>query len=137
MQKPLDILYIFVYYVHSMNRTNHPLEQEEVLDIFQNIEKNPEITQRELSSSLGISLGKVNFLLKALIEKGIVKTKRFKNSRHKLAYLYILTPQGLKAKAELTRGFLKRKIEEYNRLEGEINHLKAETELIGDKDEPL
>ena len=112
-----------------MNTTKHSLEQEETLSIFQNIQGNPSITQRELSRNLEISLGKINFLLKALIKKGIIKTKRFKNSHHKLAYLYTLTPEGLKTKASITKDFLKRKIAEYNKLEQEINCLKAETEL--------
>jgi EPS-associated MarR family transcriptional regulator len=102
------------------------LEGEEVLNILKAIEDNAEVTQRELSSSLGISLGKVNFLLQALIERGFVKADNFKKSNHKNAYLYYLTPKGLEAKVRTTFLFLKRKMAEYERLEQEIVVLKKE-----------
>ncbi|MDQ5984343.1 MAG: hypothetical protein CSYNP_00036 [Syntrophus sp. SKADARSKE-3] len=102
------------------------LEGEEVLNILKAIEDNAEVTQRELSSSLGISLGKVNFLLQALIERGLVKADNFKKSNHKNAYLYYLTPKGLEAKVRTTFLFLKRKMAEYERLEQEIVALKNE-----------
>ena len=95
------------------------------------IKKSPELTQRELSSKLGISLGKVNFLLNALIRKGLVKAHNFKNSHNKKAYLYVLTPHGLEQKAKVTYRFLKRKIEEYERLESEIKQLEQEVKDLG------
>lgn len=90
------------------------------------IEANPEITQRELANELGVSLGKINYCLKSLIEKGWVKANNFKNSNNKLAYLYILTPSGIEQKARITAQFLKRKISEYEELKIEIEKLKHE-----------
>lgn len=105
------------------------LDNEESLKILKEIGANPSMTQRELSSRLGLSLGKINFLVKALIDKGHVKAENFKNSNNKSAYLYFLTPQGLEEKTRATYRFLLRKIEEYERLEEEIRQLKKETEM--------
>ena len=102
------------------------LESKEVLKLLQEIKKRPEMTQRELSSRLGISLGKVNFLISALIEKGFIKAKNFKNSKNKYAYLYLLTPWGIEQKAKITYRFLKRKMKEYEQLKEEISELKKE-----------
>lgn len=89
------------------------------------VEEEPGITQRELAKKLGISLGGVNYCLKALIEIGHIKTRNFNKNPNKLAYLYLLTPQGIAKKTLLTTGFLKRKINEYHALKAEINHLKS------------
>ncbi len=89
------------------------------------------MTQRELSSSLGISLGKVNFLIKGLIDKGFIKAKNFKNANNKYAYLYLLTPQGLEEKTRITYRFLRRKMKEYEQLEEEISLLKKEISKTG------
>ncbi len=94
--------------------------------ILKKIEMNPEISQRELAEALGISLGKVNYCLKALIEKGIVKVTNFRNSKNKLAYLYKITPIGIEEKASVTLRFLNRKMQEYEALQKEIEQLKAE-----------
>jgi EPS-associated MarR family transcriptional regulator len=102
------------------------LKSEAVLKVLQEIKNNPEMTQRELSNRLGISLGKVNFLLKALIQKGLVKVHNFRNSSNKKAYLYILTPAGIEEKTRITYYFLKRKIREYEELEEQIKLLKKE-----------
>lgn len=99
---------------------------EEFLDVLRVIDTNPKLTQREISRSLGISLGKVNFILKALIQAGLVKALNFKNSSNKKAYLYIITTSGIKEKAMITYAFLKRKMEEYERLEEQIRLLKKE-----------
>lgn len=90
------------------------------------LEDNPEITQRELAAILGMSLGKANYCVRALIEKGWIKASNFKNSNNKLAYAYLLTPQGIEAKARITYRFLKRKLEEYETLKQEIARLRAE-----------
>lgn len=90
------------------------------------IEKNPSITQRELANELGVSVGKVNYCLKALIDKGWVKANNFKNSNNKLAYIYKLTPSGIEQKARITVNFLKRKINDYEALKNEIEMLKNE-----------
>ena len=100
---------------------------EETKKLLDHIHENPEITQRQLVEKLDISLGKVNFLLKALTEKGMIKLKRFKNSQRKIGYLYLLTPDGISEKTQITQEFLKRKIEEYDKLKMEIERLKADT----------
>ena len=102
------------------------LETEEVLKVLREIAITPEMTQRELSSRLGISLGKVNFLVNALIQKGLIKAHNFKNSNNKKAYLYYLTPRGFEEKAKITYRFLRRKIQEFEQLESEIRLLKKE-----------
>ena len=91
------------------------------------VEAKPEISQRELAKSLGISLGKANFCLKALIEKGLLKATNFRNSQNKLAYMYLLTPNGIEEKSSITLRFLKSKIQEYESLQSEINLLMQET----------
>jgi EPS-associated MarR family transcriptional regulator len=108
------------------NHQKANLESEEVLRLLREINKSPEMTQRELSSSLGISLGKVNFLLNALIDKGHIKVDNFKKSNNKSAYLYFLTPKGAEEKARITYRFLRRKLREYDELEQEIRRLKQE-----------
>ena len=106
------------------NKTS--LESEEVLKLLREIEQTSETTQRELSSRLGISLGKINFLLNALIDKGHIKVGNFKKSNNKSAYLYYLTPKGIEEKARITSRFLRRKLIEYDELENEIRRLKHE-----------
>ena len=81
-----------------------------------------------MSEHLGVSLGKTNYCLRGLVDKGLVKARNFKNNRNKRAYLYILTPKGMDAKARITARFLQRKMDEYERLKGEIDMLKAELE---------
>ncbi|MCZ7600486.1 MAG: MarR family EPS-associated transcriptional regulator [Gammaproteobacteria bacterium] len=92
------------------------------------IESRPDLTQRELARELGVSLGKTNYCIKALIDKGWIKTRNFRNSSNKLAYAYILTPQGMARKWYLTRRFLERKQVEYDNLRREINQLSRELE---------
>ena len=107
-------------------RTRDHTENEELLRILREIKKSPEMTQRELSSRLRISLGKVNFLLNALIQRGLVKVENFQTSTNKRAYLYYLTPHGIEEKTRTTYFFLKRKMEEYEHLEEEIRQLREE-----------
>ncbi len=103
-----------------------PMNESIHYHILKNIQDNPEITQRELAMKAGISLGKVNYCLKALMDKGWIKAVNFKNSRSKAAYLYKLTPQGIEEKAGVTVRFLKRKMLEYDRIKAEIEELKKE-----------
>jgi EPS-associated MarR family transcriptional regulator len=107
------------------------LENEVVLRILRELKKSPEMTQRELSSRLGISLGKVNFLINAMIQRDFVKIESFKTSTNKNAYLYYLTPRGIEEKARTTCFFLKRKMKEYELLEEEIRQLRKEVQEIG------
>ena len=104
----------------------HDLESEDILKVLREITQTPEMTQRELSSRLGISLGKINFVVNALIRKGLIKAHNFKNSNNKKVYLYFLTPSGIEEKAKITYRFLKRKLEEYEQLEKQIQLLKKE-----------
>lgn len=97
------------------------------LKVLRLIEDNPSITQRELAQALGVSLGKANYCLRALIEKGFVKARNFSNSNNKRSYLYHLTPAGLEAKARISVQFLKRKMREYEQLKREIEQLQEET----------
>lgn len=109
-----------------MSDPQAPLHDENHLKVLRQLEANPSISQRELAETLGISLGKANYCLKALIDKGWVKAQNFKNSRNKLGYVYLLTPSGIAQKAELTVHFLRRKVKEYEALEGEIAQLEKE-----------
>jgi EPS-associated MarR family transcriptional regulator len=90
------------------------------------LDERPQLSQREVASSLGMSVGKANYCLRALIEKGFVKAENYRNNGNKLAYLYLLTPSGFAAKAELTRRFLSGKMKEYEALRLEIEQLRRE-----------
>lgn len=99
--------------------------------LLKTLEANPSLSQRDLAKRLGISLGKVNFCLNALAEKGCLKVNNFRNSDNKLAYAYLLTPHGIDEKARMTVHFLKYKVQEYERLRTEIEELKREAEQNG------
>ena len=93
--------------------------------------EHPEATQRELARELGMSLGKINYCLKAVMRKGWVKARNFRNSKKKAAYLYILTPKGIEEKVNVTTDFLRRKVLEYDLLSKEIERLTAEVKELG------
>ena len=92
------------------------------------LEANPEMSQRDVAGELGISLGKVNYCLRALIQKGWIKATNFKNSKKKAAYMYLLTPRGVEQKGRLAVQFLQIKMREYELLRLEIEQMKQETE---------
>lgn len=94
----------------------------------------PQSNQRQLARALGLSLGKINYCVRALIEKGWVKVENFRSSQHKLSYAYILTPSGLRARARATADFLRRKQNEYVALEQEIAQLQREAASLGQTD---
>ncbi len=96
------------------------------LDLLRKLESNPEYTQRELSKEMDVSLGKVNYCIKKLTEKGWIKLTNFKQNPNKVGYAYLLTPRGIEEKTKLTFSFLKRKIIEYEILKDEINKLKED-----------
>ncbi len=96
------------------------------LQVLRLLQSNPLLSQREMANALGVSLGKTNYCIKALIEKGHIKVQNFLGSHNKLAYSYLLTPTGIKEKAQLTAGFLKRKVQEYELLRTEIETLRLE-----------
>ncbi len=94
--------------------------------ILKHLEADPEISQRELAKALGISLGRANYCLKALIERGLVKANNFRNSNNRSAYAYYLTPKGFEEKARVTVAFLRHKLAEYEALKCEIDSLQSE-----------
>jgi EPS-associated MarR family transcriptional regulator len=100
------------------------------------IDERPGASQRELARHLGISLGKVNYCLRALMQKGLLKAGNFRRNSNKLSYAYVLTPKGIQEKANVTYRFLKRKLEEYAELSAEIEKLRREVsqETVGDAD---
>ena len=105
-----------------MNQTSH----ETHFKVLREIDANPAITQRELAQQLGVSLGKVNYCLKALIDRGWIKARNFRNSKNKSAYAYLLTPSGIEEKARITVRFLKQRIREYEQIKQEIAELERE-----------
>jgi len=107
------------------------MREETYLKIMRLLQENPDLTQRELAEKLGISVGGLNYCLKALMEKGLVKMKNFANSKNKFGYVYVLTPTGMAEKAAITHRFLQRKMDEYEALKAEIEALKSEVEKRG------
>jgi len=91
-------------------------------EVLRKIQKKPNSTQRELASELGFSLGKLNYCLKALKKKGLVKIENFKRNPNKINYFYVLTPEGITAKTKLTLNFMKRKMKEYDELKKELSN---------------
>ena len=110
-----------------MNASEFPsLQEENHLKVLRFLEVNPQLSQRDLADALGISLGKTNYCLKALLGKGFIKMQSFNKSQNKLAYAYLLTPTGITEKAGLTVRFLARKVAEFESLTLEIEALKSE-----------
>ena len=99
---------------------------EEELEILRQIEENPNLTQRQIADHLGLSLGKINSLIKSLLEKGVVKVDNFKRSDNKLGYLYLLTPEGVERKRKLTLLFIQRKSEEFDKLKAELSRTEKQ-----------
>jgi EPS-associated MarR family transcriptional regulator len=107
---------------------NPPSANERVqLEVMRLLHAKQHVSQREVASSLGVSLGKVNYCLRALMDKGFVKVENYRKSKNKLAYFYVLTPSGIARKTELARSFLTRKMAEYEELRAEIDRLKLES----------
>ena len=105
-----------------MNNDNNNTNDLENLNILRKIKSKPNATQRELAQELGISLGKLNYCLNALIGKGLVKIKNFRKNPKKISYVYILTPRGIMKKTKLTINFMKRKMQEYEELKSEVEN---------------
>jgi EPS-associated MarR family transcriptional regulator len=106
--------------------------EDQIFRVLRTLDKNPETSQRALSQELNLSLGAMNYTLNALIEKGWVEAKNFKRSSNRVSYAYMLTPRGIKEKGLLTVRFLKRKMQEYEALQREIEELKAEEITAGE-----
>ncbi len=105
-------------------------KKQNKFQILKSLELDSRPTQRQLSNDLGVSLGKINYCLKSLIEKGFIKVNNFRNSNNKIQYSYLLTPKGIEEKAKLTLDFIKIKTQEYDMLKQEIESLKQEAKNI-------
>ena len=99
-------------------------ENNDEFEVLRKIQKKPTSTQRELAKDLGISLGKLNYCIKALKNKGLIKINNFRKNPNKMNYLYILTPKGVSIKMNLTLNFMKKKIKKYDELKRELNEKK-------------
>jgi EPS-associated MarR family transcriptional regulator len=104
------------------------IHQDTHLKVLRLLEINPQMNQRELAATLGVSLGKTNFCLKALLDKGLLKVQNFQNNKRRLAYAYFLTPAGMAEKTALAKQFLKFKVQEYELIKVEIEALQRETD---------
>jgi EPS-associated MarR family transcriptional regulator len=108
------------------------LQEDTTYRVLRLLQANPDITQREIAQQLGMSTSGLNYCLKALIDKGLVKVHNFSQSKNKFGYIYVLTPQGLAQKALLTGRFLQRKLQEYKALQAEIQVLQYEAAVYKD-----
>ncbi len=99
-------------------------DNQDHFEVLRKINSKPNSSQRELAGELGFSLGKLNYCLKALKDKGLIKIKNFRKNPNKLGYVYILTPKGISAKTQLTLNFMKRKMQEFDELKKEIEELE-------------
>lgn len=109
-----------------------PLSDEMRYHLLKLLEDDPSVSQRRLAKELNISLGKVNYCLKALVEKGLIKAKNFRNNENRTVYTYLLTPKGMNEKGHVTLRFLKRKLDEHKSLLEEIKSLRQEAAKIKD-----
>ena len=108
-------------FVQKMNKRNKNSNgKQEDLNILRMIFKDPDVTQRKMANELGLSLGKLNYCLTKLKEKGIIKINNFKKNPYKYRYIYLLTPKGISLKTKLTLNFMKRKMKEYDELKKEL-----------------
>ena len=112
--------------INPMPSRQAKLQEDTYFRVMRILQENPDLTQRELAEKLGISVGGLNYCLKALKDKGMVKMKNFANSKNKFGYVYVLTPTGMAEKAAITHRFLQRKMAEYEALHAEIGALKRE-----------
>jgi EPS-associated MarR family transcriptional regulator len=111
-----------------MTNRQAKIQEDTYYRVMRILQENPDMTQRELAEKLSMSLGGLNYCLKALMSKGFVKLGNFQNSKNKFKYVYILTPAGIVQKMAMTGRFLKRKMDEYEALKMEIESLKAEVD---------
>ena len=126
------------YYImnHIINKSVYKLlnirvsRKQNQYQILKSLEQDSNFTQRQLSNNLGVSLGKINYCLKSLIEKGFIKVNNFRNSNNKIQYSYLLTPKGIEEKVKLTLDFIRIKTQEYDTLKQEIESLKQEAKSM-------
>jgi EPS-associated MarR family transcriptional regulator len=108
-------------------------KKQNQFQILKSLEQDSRSTQRQLSNNLGVSLGKVNYCIKSLIEKGLIKVNNFRNNKNKIQYSYLLTPKGVEEKAKLTLDFIRIKTQEYDALKQEIVSLKQEAKNLDEE----
>jgi EPS-associated MarR family transcriptional regulator len=116
-----------------LNTIRTATQEETHYKVMRLLEENPDLTQRELAQSLGVSVGSVNYCLRALVDKGSVKMKNFAYSKSKFGYIYVLTPNGLAEKALITQRFLQRKMDEYEQLKAEIEYFTAAVRILNEE----
>ena len=119
-----QIFDLHLFFLHLVNK------KDIHLDLLRKLEVNPEYTQRELSQEMGVSLGKINYCMKKLVEKGWIKLSSFRHHPQKVNYIYLLTPKGIEQKTKLTFSFLATKLEEYEILKNEIGKLQQDAEKL-------
>jgi EPS-associated MarR family transcriptional regulator len=107
----------------------NPADEDFSFELLRRLAREPDASQRNIARRLGVSVGKVNYCLRALIDKGWIKTRNFRRSDNKLAYAYLLTPSGASAKVKLARAFLVRKLSDFERLQSEIDALRREVSV--------
>ena len=110
------------------------IQEDTYFRVMRILQENPDLTQRELAKRLGVSIGGLNYCLKALMDKGWVKMQNFQNSKNKFKYVYLLTPEGISEKVALTSRFLERKMQEYETLKAEIESLRQAVKPPDKKD---
>jgi len=110
------------------------IQEDTYFRVMRILQENPDLTQRELAEKLGVSVGGLNYCLKALMDKGWVKMQNFQNSKNKFKYVYLLTPQGIAERVTLTSRFLDRKMQEYEALKAEIESLHQDVQQAGKTD---
>ena len=111
-----------VFIVQYMNKNSKNKNDKEIdLDILRYLSKSPNASQREIANRMGLSLGKINFIIKALIKKGFIKIENFSKNQSKINYIYLLTPKVISTKLSLTIKFMKRKLREYDELKKDLN----------------
>ena len=115
------------------NSENITFQDELRLRVMRVLEENPEASQRQIASELNVSLGGVNYCLKALVDRGLVKLGNFAKSERKIGYAYFLTPEGMTEKAKITARFLQRKMAEYEQLQIELERLTSELKVMEQK----
>jgi len=129
-----DIMWVALRSQRSRANTNsllnRSLQEENHLKVLRLLEADPHMNQRDLAAALGVSLGKTNYCIRALLDKGFIKMQSFRKNQMNLAYAYLLTPAGIAEKASLTVRFLERKVAEYESLTQEIEALKSEVKTI-------
>ena len=117
-----------IVYSYTMTSRQAQIQEDTYFRVMRILQENPDLTQRELAEKLGVSVGGLNYCLKALMDKGWVKMQNFQNSKNKFKYVYLLTPQGIAERVALTSRFLDRKMQEYEALKAEIESLRQDAE---------